>query len=167
MTTTEKGFEEGDWYSVGDGHETLSHTEWSECIGQHFDDTAERDMHIKAQCDQIGPLTVFAYKKKVLSKSFAEGMIDHLVEELEVADGWAENWWEEYGDMDGDHPPIGKATTCQVNNLKAALSEPLHEFLLRHAHIWQCDVSAQKEFSVDELEEFAKLNYPKEWNEKE
>ena len=165
-TKEDELFEHADWYSIGDDHEQLSHTEWSECLGQHFDDTAEIGIHhIKWQCAELGPLEIFAWKNKVLSKSFAEGMIGHLIEELQVADGWAENWWEDYGDFDGDHPPIDKkALSVDVDALAAELSTTLHNYLSKHTHIYQCDVSAKKEFSVDELEEFAKINYRGEWD---
>lgn len=158
-------FETCDFYSIGDGHDTLSHTEWSECVGQHFDDTADPLVHIIQQCDDLAPLEVVGWRKKVLHKSFAEGVIDSMVEELQADCFQAENWWEEYGDPDGENPPIDGVDKKEVAALEADLSEILHAFLLKHAHIWQCDTVASKEFTVDELEEFAKLNYPKEWNE--
>jgi hypothetical protein len=158
-------FEHADYFSVGDDQETLSHTEWSECLGQHFDDTAEKTTHIKVQCDELAPLEICGWKRKTLHKGFAEGVIDSMIEDLLTDSFHAENWWEEYGDPDGDHPPLDGAKTKDVDPLKDKLSAILHDFMLEHTTIWQCDVTATKEFTVDELEEFAKLNYPNEWNE--
>lgn len=163
-----KKFHTADWYTCDDTAESLTHECWDEAIAEHidgwYDPAPPPNKPIDEVIEIVSPLTVYAYKKKVLDRSFAESMVDKFIEELQDADCMAESWWEEYGDIDGDHPPIAREGE-EVKALASKLTDILHEHMLEHSHVWQCDVIAEKEFEEGELTAILKDHSPHWWEE--
>lgn len=166
METKEKKFSDADFYSVGDHQEYLVHTDWSEAVGEHFDSSAELGEHIKKQCERLAPLTVIAWKKRDLNRAWPADMVERFIDELIEADNMADSWWENYGDFDGDYPPIqAKKPEAQeaLKKLKEEMTDLLFNHMKEHTHIFQNNVHCEREFSLEELQEFAKENHWEEW----
>jgi hypothetical protein len=152
-------FHTAKYYTADDSCETLSVESYEEVIDQLIDncwpgfDAKNPSFKPKIEdvIDDACPIKLYAYVPSVLDKGFAEGMVDKFVDELQTADCMAEVWWEEYGDIDGNHPPLGEASPEQITELQAKLSEVLHPYLLKYSHMWRCHVVDEKEFEYDEV----------------
>lgn len=135
--SVDKKFEEADFFCVkGETPESFEHRKWNECLSEY--------------CGGGSTVTIVAYSSKKIDKSFSEHMADEFIAEMQKADGMAECWWEEYGDMEGENPPLQYATNDDISKLKAVIAAKLHDALVEHSHVWQCNKVAEKIFDLNE-----------------
>lgn len=136
-------FDAAAYYSVGDGHETLSHESPDEALIEAIDNCWDPKKTATQIVESAMPLDVCAWKRKDKPQTYGAMAIECMMERLE------EDWAEEYGDFDGDYPPWPKEVREQV---MADVQAVLDKYLAQ-AHVWQCEVVATVEFSVDDVKE--------------
>ena len=143
-------FDSADLFTCDDEPEDLTFESPEEAIEAFVNMWAEPDEHIgscagPAPYDlpdlarRVGPVTVFAYRRRQVEDSWYQSVASRVVELIE------EQWGEDYGDPDGDFEACPEAAEAKA---RAWLRD-----LLRDAVSWRCECVAERTYSVEEIEE--------------
>lgn len=141
-------FDDADFYDCCEDCEELSHETVEDAIAAHIDDRGPGD--ILADIVAATPLTVYAYKREVVSESWLASASRVLAAHLD------ELWGEEYGDPDGRNNPDEEQIAAALFPGIAAAVKPWR--------VWRCKEVATREYSAAEVEALMRAANP-DWFE--
>lgn len=135
-------FDDADYYDCYEDSDQLSSESWDEAIASHIDGCAERGENVEATVRRLGPLTVYAFKRKAVHDDWIDATTERLADLLQ------EDWCDEFGDPEGDHQP-------DIDAVKNKIAEAIRD-LVENNDVWQCDDVAKRTYTVEQILEALK-----------
>lgn len=137
-------FDAADLYDVDDTAEVLNHESPESAIEYALENAWEKGKTVDQVLKEVCPLTVYAFSRKTIDKSFAASVVDCWVADFDET-----HWCEEYGNFEDASDPWSSE---EEKSLRNELADVLQKYLDK-AHVWQCDQVAKAEFSEAEIRE--------------
>ena len=155
-------YNESTYYDASDAPEEMTSEDPSEAIAQYLDDHFYPPIENKTIEDHIrelSPIHVRSYTRKKAPTNQGEAAIDSLLEDFDEY-----YWCEEFGNaFEGGSPPWGEDVLLEV---KKILYEAM-ERCVKKARVYQCDYTASREYSADEVAIMMKASNPHWWEGEE
>lgn len=147
-------FEDADLYTCDPDAEGYHAEDVSEAISEwleHWDVTLDVLTHIRSE-----PLTVYAYKRMVVTPDWVHAQALHLAEVLR------DQYCEEFAGDDENGDDENGAISLAQQNAESAIEGVVAAFVEAAAPVWSCEQAGKREYTSDEVEAMMRVANP-EW----